>query len=431
MNTNSGSRATGLRRARWFLVVVGAVALLAPVALALGATINGGGTSQWFVVDDLGTSNGLPAGGSLTLIANRASISDAQIPGSGDAFDGGGMVWVADTQVGGPLSVVGQRATFGTSNIASLQVSLEYFFLTTRPVARVIVTLHNPTAGDIAVPVDYATNFGSDGGTAIRGSSSGDLAFAVADRWLVTSDASDGDPVNTTVLFGPGPVALIPSSVSSVVFSSAGTEGARARFDVVNVPAGQTRHLMFFQELTETSAGALAGATTYDSSALTPEHHANRPPSAEILNWAFDPVAPTVTASVQKTLLWPATNGLMPVGLQASASDNIDPVVPLQPVEVYSDEADAGGIYSPDATAVGLNLRLRAERTTPGNGRVYLIVVRAVDSSGNVGFDCLTVVAPVNLTVGHLTALQADAAAAAAFCEANGGAPPPGFVRLL
>ena len=59
---------------------------------------------------------------------------------SSDACAGGGMLWVADTQAGGPLSVAGQRATFGTSNIAGRQASLEYFVLTTRPVARVVLT---------------------------------------------------------------------------------------------------------------------------------------------------------------------------------------------------------------------------------------------------------------------------------------------------
>jgi hypothetical protein len=51
-----------------------------------------------------------------------------------------------------------------------------------------LLTLSNPTGADIAVPVDYVNNFGSDGFTTVGGTSSGDASFAAGDRWVVTHD---------------------------------------------------------------------------------------------------------------------------------------------------------------------------------------------------------------------------------------------------
>jgi hypothetical protein len=55
-------------------------------------------------------------------------------------------------------------------------------------------------------------------------------------------------------------------------------------------------------------------------------------------------------------------------------------------------------------------------------------VVRATDAAGNVGFDCCTVVVPRSQSAGNLAAVNAQAASARSFCEANNGAAPPGYV---
>jgi hypothetical protein len=99
---------------------------------------------------------------------------------------------------------------------------------------------------------------------------------------------------------------------------------------------------------------------------------------------------------------------------------------------VFGDEDDeeltGDGNHSPDAKNIALNtLRLRSERKGDGDGRVYLIVVKATDVVGNVGFCCSTVVVPHDQSEASLASVQAQAAAAQAFCQANAGTPPPGY----
>jgi hypothetical protein len=247
----------------------GPTARLAMIALEdrvtpASVTINGGDNSSWFINDSTTTSNGLPSGGT-TAGGSGATINDATLntTGQGDAFDSGAMVWINDMQVGGALTQTGNTVDFAPSSIAGLNVAMHYYIASNSATARVFVSLSNPTGSPIMVPVDYATNFGSDGGTTIQASSDGNTSFDVTDRWLVTDDStSGGDPANTTVLFGPGTPAVTPSSVSTTVFDSAGTEGALARY-FITIGAGQTRSLIWFQQLNPTSAEAITDAATF------------------------------------------------------------------------------------------------------------------------------------------------------------------------
>lgn len=251
-------------------------------------TIFGGGTTEWYVCDNQITGNGLPAGGSCAegAAGSGATISDAANPLEGDAFDLGGMLWVNNIQVGGLLTVAGQAATYASQSVAGLTASLRYDVLTTQPTTRVLLTLTNPGSSTISVPVDYATNFGSDGSTLIRASSSGDTSFTTADRWLITSETlSDSDPVNTTVLWGGTPQVL-PQSVSSTVFTCAGSEGATARFPV-SVAPGASISLMFFQRIDETTPNAVAASSSFDSVVDGSPLLAGMTPAqfASVVNW--------------------------------------------------------------------------------------------------------------------------------------------------
>jgi hypothetical protein len=143
-----------------------------------------------------------------------------------------------------------------------------------------------------------------------------------------------------------------------------------------------------------------------------------------------DTQAPAITCSITTTELMQNNHELVNVGLSASASDNC-PGVTLD-VKVYGDEDDetptdsAGTVFSPDAKNIGLGtLRLRAERKDSGDGRVYLIVVTATDTSGNVTRCCKTVTVPKSQSAKDRASVAAQAAAAAAFCST--GAPPPGY----
>lgn len=134
-----------------------------------------------------------------------------------------------------------------------------------------------------------------------------------------------------------------------------------------------------------------------------------------------DTQPPAITASLGTTMLWPPDHDLVNVGLSVSATDNGGGAVTLS-YAVFSDEDDvtsANGDQSPDAKSVAPStLRLRAERDAASDGRVYLIIVKATDSSSNSSKKCLTAVVPKNQSAAAITAVNAQAAAASAACSA-------------
>jgi hypothetical protein len=139
---------------------------------------------------------------------------------------------------------------------------------------------------------------------------------------------------------------------------------------------------------------------------------------------------PTVTDSVALPLLWPANHNLLNVGLTVIATDNCG--ITNLSVAVFGNEDDemptGDGNFSPDAKDIASGtLRLRAERRGDGPGRVYLIVAKATDSSGNVSFACCTVVVPHEPNPKGVAAVNTLATAAKAYCDAHNGAPPPGY----
>jgi len=95
---------------------------------------------------------------------------------------------------------------------------------------------------------------------------------------------------------------------------------------------------------------------------------------------------------------------------------------------VFGDEDDQtptapNEVFSPDAKNIAVStLRLRAERVSSGNGRVYLIVVRSGTS-----FATVTVVVPKSSSAANVNSVNAQAAAAKAYANANNGAPPAGY----
>ncbi len=139
--------------------------------------------------------------------------------------------------------------------------------------------------------------------------------------------------------------------------------------------------------------------------------------------------APVTTLA--RTHLWPPNHALIDVGLAVDPTPECAGIVELA-VAVWGDEADdaptGDGVTIPDARFVVPDLYLRAERTGDGNGRVYLVITRASAGSAE-GVTCRTVVVPHSGSARSMDAVNQQAAAARATCEATGGAPPS-FVRL-
>src|SRR5215204_4861663 len=143
---------------------------------------------------------------------------------------------------------------------------------------------------------------------------------------------------------------------------------------------------------------------------------------------------PTVSAAVvTSSLSFMHNPALLNVGLSATTSDGVCAAPAVSSVQVFGDEDDETPIandevFSPDAADIGIGtLRLRAERVKNLDGRVYLIVVKATDAGGAVGFATMTVVVPKSPSPSSANSVRAQAAAAKAFADANNGNPPLGY----
>jgi hypothetical protein len=130
------------------------------------------------------------------------------------------------------------------------------------------------------------------------------------------------------------------------------------------------------------------------------------------------PSVPKVNCSVATSMLWPPDHQLVNVGLQVSASDELDPNLVIQ-IQVFANDGAGEG----DAAVGADTLRLRGDRRGNGDGRVYLIVVTATNKFGEVGVSVCTVFVPHSNSPRAIASAQAQADAAEAFYLAFGEAP--------
>jgi hypothetical protein len=147
-----------------------------------------------------------------------------------------------------------------------------------------------------------------------------------------------------------------------------------------------------------------------------------------------DTMPPELSCSVAVPVIQQTNHNMVTVGLASRARDLCEGELPVT-ASVFADEDDemqtGDGNFSPDGKSIAVDfLRLRAERRGDSDGRVYLILVEASDSSGNRGFNCCTVAVPHSRAQKALQSVQAQAAAAQASCLANGGAAPAGYFPI-
>lgn len=241
---------------------------------------------------------------------------DADVPSHGDGFDTYALVTVDGTYVSnssGAVDQTGNTLTNSPEVLGGVEVTVAHTALQGQPILRTLVRLHNPTGAEVTKTVTLEQDLGSDSGTWIQATSSGDDQWTVADRWVITTEGEDApftDPVITTVLFGPGMVAspavaidLCGEEWSNTSVQAQGKAGESASGAVVyseaaqtsavyfsvTIPAGESRYLAFFNAASEVQslADALALTELYDAG-LTGPLAAGLDPAILplVVNWA-------------------------------------------------------------------------------------------------------------------------------------------------
>ena len=149
--------------------------------------------------------------------------------------------------------------------------------------------------------------------------------------------------------------------------------------------------------------GTLALGVGVHTLTLAVEDEENDPVLATAVVEVKDTTGPTLAPAADRSLLWPPDHRMVDVVVLANATDASGGALTYA-VVVTSDEPpefDGSGNFLPDHEVVSIDpatgeirLRLRAERSGKGDGRLYTILVTVTDASGNVSTATLEVKAP-------------------------------------
>ena len=310
-------------------VVLGAtvVAGAAPVPLDQAVGLDG---HTWTITNEGGFDDATPpeCEGQPAL-----AVEDATTPGNSDAFDEAYLLTVGGTVLADGDGTVDRRTegadevlTADPVALAGLEVTVQYRVFDGGDVLRQLVTLTNPGGAPVATPVAVHHNWGSDDDTEVHASESGDRVLDAGDRWVITTESDPATP-GERALGRPdqhlGALRTRDRADLAVVGGAPprrttvpGQEGLTATFDVT-VPAGSTRHLVFFgrisdpDEVTDNDEAVTNLSRVYGPMSTTSPLWAgiDAAQQAAVLNWATQvpPSTTTTTAPTTSTTAAPTT----------------------------------------------------------------------------------------------------------------------------
>jgi len=156
----------------------------------------------------------------------------------------------------------GRQIVIQQFGLANLDVTRKIFVPDTGYFARYMEILTNSGTAPVTVDAQIFSNLGSDFGTRIIATSSGDKVFGTDDFWLVTDDDDGSSPYPNSDptlahIFG-GPNARL--AVSAVNLPPSGSDLLSYRWNNLTIQPGQTVILMHFAVQHSTQPAATASA---------------------------------------------------------------------------------------------------------------------------------------------------------------------------
>lgn len=341
---------------------VGAIALQPVVThAATGSVPVQQAGAKWFVNTNISFSSTSSQWGLSEASLHTAGAATANSYNRDDSYDGVFAWHVFSSAPSGATSANGYRdpggivstdTSYGTTLtgsvqvLAGLNVSGQMYFSPTKPVVRTMLILQNPTGAPLSVVVGNYNNLGSDSATTIIGTSSGDATFDATDNWFVSCQESvtpgtcdsSLDPVITFALQDAAPTSVRATNIGPVFAN--GNDNPNFDYNVT-VPAGATRRVIIFGQLSDTAAHAQADAPLFNSSASLNGtdylHGLTAQQLSEVVNWKFQSVpAITVTgtpnpSTVGQSVAFTATltNGSAPTGTVTICADDATCTAPV------------------------------------------------------------------------------------------------------
>jgi len=155
-----------------------------------------------------------------------------------------------------------RELTIGGQTINELIVNRKIYVPTDGTFARFLEVIENPTTSPILASVSIASNFGSDGGTQIISTSSGDTILDAADTSIVTDDSGNGGGIDILETLDGDPTLIhMWGNADSNVLADAATifrDNLTIQYTNISVPANSRIIVMHVASQNFNQLGAAA-----------------------------------------------------------------------------------------------------------------------------------------------------------------------------